>query len=274
MKLNLAIALSLGVIAAVGLAGAGRGTRGRAGDVGGAFAAAQPGKAGEAGKKAEPSEFEKKLEALDERGGKVRTLRGSFVQKKHTLLLKKPLESRGTVVIKGERTKWETTEPQRSVMTIDGKGLRIYYPDQKLVEVYKLGEDVREFSGSPLPRLAGLRASFDVTELKASEAGGTDDDKSVLAFELRPKGEELRKHLARVRVLVDTEIPATRRLEIEDVDGERTEISFKDVKVNAGVEDADLELGAPAGTREVYPLGEPPREPAEEKPKPVKEPGK
>jgi len=206
---------------------------------------------------AEPkSEFEKRLETIDARSAEVRTLRGRFVQKKHTQLLKKPMESSGTVVIKGDKTRWETLEPRKTVMTIDGEGLRIYFPEQKVVEVYGLGDDAREFAGSPLPRLSALRASFDISQAKNSELGASDDDDSLVAIELLPRSEELKEHVTRVRVLIDSSVPAARRIEIVDADGEKTEIEFKDVEINKNVADEDLILKLPAGTREVHPLGE------------------
>jgi outer membrane lipoprotein-sorting protein len=215
----------------------------------------------------EKSALDKQLEAIDSSAKEIKTLRGKFVQRKHTPLLKKQLESSGTVAIKGDKTRWETAEPRRSVMTIDQRGLRIFYPEQKVVEVFEVGDDVREFAGSPLPRLDKLRKAFEIAALKASEVGGKDDDTSVLAVELLPRSEELKKHVAHVRVLIDSSIPAIRRMEITDVDGERTEIEFKDIKINASLEDADLALDVPPGTREVYPLGEPSTEPPKEKDK-------
>lgn len=209
-------------------------------------------------------DFEKRLEEIDERAKGTKTLRARFEQKKHTPLLKKPLESKGTVVIKGDKTRWETVEPHRSTMTIDDKGLRIFYPDQQILEIYELGGDVREFSGSPLPRLEKLRKSFAIAQVKASELGGRDDDAKALGVELLPRAEELKKHVARVRVLIDITAPAVSRIEIEDVDEERTVVEFKDVELNKEVEDAEVTLVVPSGTREVHPLGKQEQKPKEE----------
>jgi outer membrane lipoprotein-sorting protein len=159
--------------------------------------------------------------------------------------------------MKGEQTRWETVEPHRSVMTVDPRGLRIFYPDQKVVEVYDLGDDIRAFTSSPLPRLATLRESFSITRLRESVLGGRDNDPSMLAVELLPRHDRLKERVARVRVLIDSDVPAVRRMEIEDADGERTEIEFTNVEVNVTVDDADVAMALPPGTRTVYPLGEP-----------------
>ena len=72
----------------------------------------------------------------------------------------------------------------------------------------------------------------------------------------------------RVDVIVATTTPAVRRIEIEDADGERTEIEFKDVEINKEVEDSEVGMSAPAGTREVHPLGKPPEPPAPKRQEP------
>ncbi len=203
------------------------------------------------------SDFESRLDEIDARAKKVATLRAKFVQRKHTPLLKKALESSGRVTTKGGNARWDTVAPRRSVMTTDPRGLQIFYPDQQVLEKYSLGGDLRGLVGSPLPTLGALRESFDISPGKASDLGGSDDDDSLLVIELLPKTVELKGHVARVRVLIDTRIPAARRIQFVDVDGERTEIEFKDVEVNKPVADAEVSQDMPPGTREVYPLGNP-----------------
>ncbi len=198
--------------------------------------------------------FERRLEAMDARVAAVRSLRASFTQKKHTPLLKNPMVSSGIIRIKDDVTRWDTVEPSPSVMTIDASGLSIYFPEQRVVEVYELTDDVREFSGSPLPRLASMRASFDLAPLDASELGGDRAAQSLVALELLPRTEALKDHIASVRVLIDESIPAVLRIEIEDVDGERTEIWFRDIKVNVAVDDREMKLDVPPGVRRVHPL--------------------
>lgn len=198
--------------------------------------------------------FERRLEAMDARVGAVRTLRARFTQKKHTPLLKNPMVSTGIVRVRGDVTRWDTVEPSGSVMTIDGAGLSIYFPEQRIIEVYALEDDIREFSGSPLPRLAALRGSFDLAPVAASALGAEDTDESLIAMELLPRTDAMKEHVAFIRVLIDERLPAVRRIEIEDVDGERTEISFHDIEVDASIGDGEMTLEVPAGVRRVHPL--------------------
>jgi len=201
-------------------------------------------------------DFERTLHEIEQRAADIKDLRATFVQRKHTALLRKPLESRGRVVMKDGRTRWETLDPDRSVMTTEPGSLSIYYPDRRVLEVYPLGRHVGEFSGSPIPYIAELRASFDIVRIEPFGAGDTSDHGSILALQLTPRAAPLTEQIAHVRVLIDTAVPCARRIDIEDVDGERTEIEFHDLAVNPGVDDDEVTFEPPAGTSVVHPLGD------------------
>lgn len=200
------------------------------------------------------AELERSLQAIDARAATIRTLRGTFTQRKHTPVLKKPMVSSGTFAIKGSRTRWETLEPRRSVITIDDRGLRLYYPDQKLVEIYEVGEDIRELAASPLPRLGKLRVHFDIERDRTIERPARQGAADLLGLELASRTDEMKRHIARIRVLIDTAVPVVRWMEIEDVDGERTEIELNNVEADAEVADAEVVFQAAPGTREVRPI--------------------
>lgn len=199
-------------------------------------------------------DLEKRLEEVDARAAKVESLRAKFEQRKHTPLLKKPLISTGTLTAKAERARWDTLSPHASTTTLDARELRVYYPEQRTVEIYQLGQDVREFAGATLPRLEKLKASFSIAAIKPSALGESDDNKELLAIELTPLAAQLRERVARVRVLIDTALPAARRLEILDPDGDRTEMVFTDIRLGEKIEPAELTLDTPSGVREVRPL--------------------
>jgi outer membrane lipoprotein-sorting protein len=99
-----------------------------------------------------------------------------------------------------------------------------------------------------------LQRQFDIAELDAVTIGAGADD-HVLAIQLTPKGEGLKKHVKLVEVLIATDVPAARKLIITDADGDRTEIEFKNVRVNTGVRDDELKLTVPPGTRTSRPAG-------------------
>ena len=53
-----------------------------------------------------------RLAEVDQLAGRIADLTADFVQLKHTALLKKPLESRGSLRVKGSAMRWDTTAPE------------------------------------------------------------------------------------------------------------------------------------------------------------------
>src|SRR4051812_32568629 len=81
-----------------------------------------------------------RLVEIDSRAAKLTDLSADFEQQKHTTLLKKPLVSRGKVQIAGSTMRWDTTNPEPTVMLLDEKEARLYYPKQSTLEIYSLGD--------------------------------------------------------------------------------------------------------------------------------------
>jgi hypothetical protein len=202
--------------------------------------------------------FEKQLADVDVKMGAVVDLRATFEQRKTTALLKKPLVSKGTLVCKGESVLWKTTSPRESSMLVGPEKVTVYYPADKLAEEYLVGARFRDAAGGPLPRLSKLKERFEIAEL--SEAGlkamgiSSDEMKGRLGITLTPKDEQLRKHVASVRVILDTSVPCADRVVIVDPEGDETEIRFSEARINTGVKDSDLELALPQGTKVSKPL--------------------
>ena len=78
-----------------------------------------------------------------------------------------------------------------------------------------------------------------------------------LAFRLRPKEDSLRDYVERVDVLVDVQTACVVQAEMTDADGDRTVLLFRDVKTNTGLNETDVELVVPDGTRTTRMLGGP-----------------
>ena len=137
------------------------------------------------------------------------------------------------------------------MLVADGK-VTVYYPQDKLAEVYPMGPGFQGAAAGPLPRLSGLKESFELTEIDAAkmmtgaEAGGVTGRVAVC---LTPRSDELKKHVASVRVLIDESVPCAERIVMVDPDGDETELRFTTVRINSGVKDSELGLNLPDGTR-------------------------
>jgi outer membrane lipoprotein-sorting protein len=193
-----------------------------------------------------------KLTEIDSRAGKIKSLSANFEQQKFTALLRKPLESSGTVRINGSVMRWDTKQPEPSVLWINGKEAKVYYPNQKSLEIYPMDRRMADLAASPLPRLDVLKARFAFRQIDNRELDKSAPADRFIALELTPTDPALVEHVKRVRVLLDVAGAYIMKAEMTDSDGDRTVLSFRDVQLNAAV--GDLALAVPPGTAVTRPL--------------------
>jgi len=194
------------------------------------------------------------LQEFDARMAAVRDLTAHFEERKSTALLKKPLVSTGRVRVKGSRSRWDTEKPHRTTMLIDGEAVRIYYPERTTLEVYEMNRQLQWLAISPLPRLAALREHFEIQTIPLPDIDREFTDRSHLALRLLPKTRALRDYVDHVDVVLDVAAARVVHAEIADPDGDRTTLTFSDVRTNLGMDDQDLELEIPKGATVVRPL--------------------
>ena len=194
----------------------------------------------------------KKLDEIDAKAGEIKRLSANFEQEKHTALLRKPLVSSGRVRINGDEMRWETQQPQQSVLLIDAHEAKMYYPEQKTLEIYPLDKRLAELAASPLPRLAVLKDRFAIGRMAIKELDPNASPAKYLALRLVPTDPELLEHVREIRVLLDISSAYIVKAEVTDSDGDRTVLSFKDVQVNMDV--GELKLTVPSGTVVTHPL--------------------
>lgn len=201
--------------------------------------------------------FAQRLVQIDERGKQVRDVTARFKQIKHTALLKKPMQSEGTVRImrNGQAAimRWETTKPHPSTIVTTESELQIYYPNQSLLEVYPLESGLAQLAGSPLPQMEFARQHFTIEEgrwegLDASEA------ERRLAVRLIPIEERLGEHVLEVRVLIDTQTACIINAEIDYPDNERLTLAFTEIRMNTGLEERELRLKVGSDVEVTHPL--------------------
>lgn len=200
----------------------------------------------------DPAAWQRMLD-IDARAGKIADLTADFEQQKFTAMLKRPLVSSGVVAVRGANMLWQTRKPEPSMLQIDPREVRIYYPAQKTIEVYQVEQRLGQLAASPVPRLAVLREHFDFAPIPVAEMGEADDSR-FFAVRMTPTDTALREHVEAVRVLLDARRGLIVRLEMRDSDGDRTLISFSNVKTNVGLTDGDLRIAAPTDVTITRPL--------------------
>src|SRR5262245_54563232 len=97
---------------------------------------------------------------IDSRAAAAKNLAADFEQKKFTALLKKPLVSSGKIRVAGDTMRWDTDKPETNVLLISPAEVKMYYPKQKTVEVYRVDQKLGQLAASPLPRLEALKQHF------------------------------------------------------------------------------------------------------------------
>jgi outer membrane lipoprotein-sorting protein len=197
--------------------------------------------------------FDKQLEEINARGAKIKDFTSDFRQEKFTALLKKPLVSSGMVRVSGPVIRWDTKEPEAQVLYSDGREVRMYYPAQKLLEIYTIDQRLGDLASSPLPRLQTLREHFTI-ERSDGKRFHPPKDRQVIPLKLVPREEALRQHVDEVDVLLDVTAAHILELEIVDADGDRTHMTFGSVRLDTGVKPDDLKLTVPEGTTVSRPL--------------------
>lgn len=212
------------------------------------------GRAGEPRAGATEPTFEERLERVDRGMAAVNDLRADFEQRKQTSLLKRPLVTKGKLLSKGGSVLWETSQPRVTRMLVTDKQVKIFYPDDNLVEVYPMDARFREAAGGPLPRLAALRERFQILELDPTELKDAPNGAARLALRLQPIGDDLKQHITSVRVLIDERVPCADRIIFSSPDGDETEIRFSNVKINTNVGDSELDLRLPADVKVSEPV--------------------
>ena len=190
---------------------------------------------------------------LEEKARDIRDLSAQFIQEKHTALLRRPLVSKGTVMVtlKPPRMKWDTHKPHPSVMLITTEEVRIYYPQQAILEIYELEDQLGPLASSPILHLSALRDHFQIDVPLPATQG------DQVTLKLTPLDPALLDHVSVITLSVHTATGIVSRAEIINLDNELTVLSFEKIRINQGLTEQALELKVSKDTSVVRPLAVP-----------------
>jgi outer membrane lipoprotein-sorting protein len=139
-------------------------------------------------------------------------------------------------------------------MRIDDKQLQLFYPRQKVLEVYPTDQKMASLAASPFPRLDVLKKHFSFERLPVKDVDPSAKEGETLALRMQPLEPELRKHIDEVRVLLQVSTGFVLRATTIDSDGDRVVLSFSNIRINGGIPDRELELVVPRGVKVTHPL--------------------
>ena len=188
------------------------------------------------------------LEGVIDGADPIRSLHAGFEQSKTTALLREPIVSSGIVRHIEGLTRWDTTAPYASTMVVTRGRLEMFYPDQKVLEVYELSDQVNAMATSPAPDIDELRKLFEISDVQS--------DEQVLNITFVPRDAQLAEVFRTVEMAVVRDRACLRQIGFTNPDDETTTILFSDVELNIELDRDELEMDVPEGTTVVHPLEE------------------
>jgi outer membrane lipoprotein carrier protein len=168
----------------------------------------------------------------------IRDMKARFTQTYVSTLLGRQVVEHGTLAVKRPgRMRWEYQEPEKKLFVSDGKTSYFYVPSDKQVIVHEATGD----RGVALQLLSGrsdLLAEFQVFAVPHEAS----------RVHLVPRKADAEIKEAEVEADADGRI---RRLEVLDLQGNRSEFRFDDVKEDVGLSDRLFQFEIPKGVEVV-----------------------
>lgn len=187
------------------------------------------------------------LRQLEQKRGPIEDLTAKFTQERVTSLLRKPIHSRGIVRLKGSQMRWEVKEPSPSIVHRTEEELRIYLPEDKVVEVYPIGSKAEFAWGSNVLDTAALAAANRIERIDAEDG--------EIGLRLTLREESMREFLEHIDLVINETSGLVKRVRMVEGGGESTLVTFEDIQINTGLKDEDVALVLPEDVTVSRPLG-------------------
>ncbi len=192
------------------------------------------------------------LRALDEKQKGLKDLEAEFVQTQVIHLLKEPDVSRGLLYWKEGKLRMDWTEPSRSILVLDEKGILLHVPEEKRAERFPAGEN--ENFGALFPGFG--QTSDEMKKTYEIELMTGPKDSKTWHLRFRPRRKKMRRWVGRIGLWVDRAKGVPIRLRLVDPNGkDYTELVLSKTKVNQGIKKERFMLDLPEGTRVSTPPG-------------------
>jgi outer membrane lipoprotein carrier protein len=189
------------------------------------------------------------IERVQQTCQQTQDLSARFLQTATNRTLGQTQEASGLFLLKRPgMMRWEYQKPEARLFVTDGKTLWAYSPADKQVVVQEV---TRAFASRvPLSFLAGDCQVQREFEVGAVEHAGTRAA-AVKLLDLKPKTAEA--GLARLLIEVNLKTYTVDKTTLFDAYGNTTVIAFSNLKLNAGLDDAQFRFAPPPGVTVVAP---------------------
>jgi outer membrane lipoprotein-sorting protein len=178
---------------------------------------------------------------LEQKG--LATLEASFVQRQESSMLVEPQVSKGMFSYAApDRVRWEYQSPKPISVVIDGREMTTWYRDLNRAETIKIGRysnQVFKYLGAS----GSLDSLLDYFRVTVSFPGADRPYTLVLV----PRYERIAKRLASMTLELDPRSFLPVHLRYVTADGDVTDYTFGNLKVNAGIPQDRFELNLTDG---------------------------
>ena len=185
----------------------------------------------------DPSLAESLVKRIETRHARTKDLVGRFVQSYRSSLLGRELVESGIVSIKRPgRMRWEYKDPEEKLFISDGETFYFYVPEDRQVIVQQQDEQ-RSLAARLLFGRGDLLEEFEATMDEPWEEG-------VLRVRLTPRKDDAELERAYIDVEPDGLV---RAILLEDIQGNRTQFRFEELRENTGLSDGLFRFEIPPG---------------------------
>ncbi len=196
------------------------------------------------GKPLQAKEMAEALNRLKDIQKDIDVISAAVYQRKKIPLLKKEVETKGTITMKRPNLLyWDITKPERHITIIDGKNMWVYQPDLKEARRYILSEQfavkqtMNFFSSAMNMSIKEMEKNFDIA---AYNPGGN------LILEMKPKSGMVARYLTAIHIWYKEGEGVPHKFEVIGKKGDTAVTEFTDVALNPSIKENLFHFDAPA----------------------------
>ncbi|TNF70503.1 MAG: outer membrane lipoprotein carrier protein LolA [Acidobacteria bacterium] len=173
----------------------------------------------------------------------IETLEAEFVQFKESSMLVEPVEANGVFSYSApDLARWEYMQPNPITLLIQGDEMTTWYKDLDQAEKVQVGRQ----SQKVLEYLGAGSSMDDLLEYFTVTLTLPNDTTQPYKLELDPRFARVAKRLQGMALWIDAERYLPVRLRYVEADGDVTDYTFRNFRVNRGLPDDRFELEIPS----------------------------
>lgn len=174
----------------------------------------------------------------------IDVISATIYQRKKNLLLKKDVETKGTITMKKPNLLyWDITKPARRIRIIDGKNMWVYQPDLKEARRYILSE---QFALMQTMNFLSSAMNMSIKEMEKNFDIAVYNHDGNLIFEMKPKSSIVALYLTAIHIWYKEGEGVPHKFEVIGKNGDTAITEFTDVALNPSIKENLFHFDAPA----------------------------